>query len=159
MFGYGDSYYVYNNNRWYSSRSQNGRYDPIDDRAVPREFSNIPRNHWRNDPSQWQARRYGRMGGVRGTLQVSFRGNPRWTGIRGTRVSEIRQADRPDYDMFGYGGSYYVYSDSRWYSSHRRSGQFTEIDERSVPSAFTDIPRNHWRNYPAGWQDMNGDRR
>jgi hypothetical protein len=92
-------------------------------------------------------------------MQVSFGSSPRWNSIHGTRVREIRSADRPDYDMFGYDGSYYVYNNNRWYSSRQRTGEFTEIDERSLPSAFTDIPRDHWRNYPSGWQDSNGDRR
>ncbi len=158
MFGYGDSYYIYDNDRWYASRSTNGRFSAIDDRNVPQEFTNIPRSHWRNYPSSWQNHRDWRSGGPRATLHVSFSNKPRWTPIRGTRVTEIRQADRPDYDMFGYAGSYYIYRDSRWYTSHRRTGSFTEINARSVPGAFADIPRNHWRNYPSSWQNGNDNR-
>jgi hypothetical protein len=53
--------------------------------------------------------------------------------------------------MFNYAGVYYVYRDGRWYSSNRWSGEFSLIDDRSVPGAFSRIPRSHWRNYPTQW--------
>ena len=59
--------------------------------------------------------------------------------------------DRPDYDMFGYGGSYYVYSNDRWYTSRNWRGQFILIQTSSVPAELSRVPRNHWRNYPSQW--------
>jgi len=47
-------------------------------------------------------------------FQVTFGSRPHWTSVQGTRVQEIRQADRPDYDMFRYGGNYYAYNNNRW---------------------------------------------
>jgi len=151
VFAYGGSYYVYDNNRWYTSRQRNGEFTWIDDRDVPQEFTGIPRSHWRNDPSGWQSRRHRRPAGSSATLQINFGYAPHWTNVRGTSIREIRRGERPDYDIFGYGGSYYVYRDSRWYSSNRSSWEFNSIDDRSVPSAFSRIPRSHWRNYPTEW--------
>ena len=87
------------------------------------------------------------------TMQVTFGSNPRWSGIRGTRVQEIRGGNRPNYDMFRYGRSYYVYDNDRWYMSRRPSGQFTAIDERDVPREFSRVSRDHWHN--SGWMDRN----
>jgi frataxin-like iron-binding protein CyaY len=151
VFEYGGSYYAYDNDRWYSSRRDNGDFVAIDDASVPEQFTTIPRTHWRNDPSGWQARRHRGSDGSSASLQINFGSTPRWSGIRGTRVREIRGGNRPDYDMFSYGGSYYVYRDNRWYSSRRRTGQFNLIDDRSVPREFSRIPRSHWRSYPSGW--------
>ena len=90
------------------------------------------------------------------SFQVSFGTAPHWTGIPGTRVREIRQSDRPDYDMFQYGGRYYAYNNNQWYSSRRAQGQFTAIDEGRVPKQFSHVSRDHWHNYPSGWNDQNG---
>ena len=155
MFRYGRYYYVYNDNRWYRSRRSNGRFTWIDDRYVPSEFRRVPRGHWRNYPSAWDTRPNQGSGGTSMSLQVSFGSRPRWVGIQGTRVEEIPLAQRPGYDVFRYGGSYYAYNDNRWYSSNRESGNFTAIDDRSVPSDLSRVPRDHWRNYPSTWQGQN----
>jgi hypothetical protein len=97
--------------------------------------------------------------GTSAPLQISFRTTPHWVGIRGTRVMEIRQGERPDYDMFRYGGNYYVFNNNRWYMSHRVRGGFNTIDDRSVPRELSRVPREHWRNYPSGWAPENRDPR
>jgi hypothetical protein len=144
MFRYDGNYYAYNNNRWYTSRADRGEFTAIDDRSVPSELSRVPRDHWRNYPSGW-------AGGSSATLRVSFGTTPRWASISGTRVQEIRRADRPDYDMFRYDGNYYAYNNDRWYTSRADRGEFTAIDDRSVPGELSRVPRGHWRNYPSGW--------
>ena len=98
--------------------------------------------------------------GVSASLQVNFGSTPHWTSVRGTRVQVIRQGEqRPDYDMFRYGGSYYAYNNNHWYKSRRARGQYTMIDDRFVPREFSRVPRNHWHNYPSGWGDANGNQR
>jgi len=85
------------------------------------------------------------------SLRVTFGHQPRWVGVQGTQVREIRTADRPDYDMFRYGGRYYAYNNNHWYSSRRGNGRYRMIEDREVPMQITRVPREHWRNYPAGW--------
>jgi hypothetical protein len=65
------------------------------------------------------------------SLSVTFGHSPHWVGVRGTRVREIRTSDRPDYDMFSYGGSYYAYNNNHWYSSRRSRGNFRSKIARS----------------------------
>ena len=89
------------------------------------------------------------------SFQVTFGTAPHWDGIPGTRVREIRTAERPDYDMFQYGGNYYAYNNNHWYSSCHSSGQFREIESRRVPGALSKVPSEHWHNYPSGWGDKN----
>jgi hypothetical protein len=93
--------------------------------------------------------------GASASLQVTFGHSPHWVGVQGTRVREIRTTDRPNYDMFRYGRSYYVYNNNRWYSSRRSNGRFRAIDDRNVPTEISRVPRDHWHNYPSSWQDQN----
>lgn len=102
-----------------------------------------------------QARAQGDQDRGSTTLQVNFGSRPHWNGVRGTHVREVRSGERPDYDVFSYGGNYYAYSNNRWYKSRRQSGQYAAIDDQSVPKEFTRVPREHWRNYPTGWTDNN----
>lgn len=148
VFRYGSRYYAYNhmNGNWYVSRRYNGRYMLIDDRSVPRELRRVPRNRWRHYPAEWE-------GGYRGGsgssyFTVSFGSPPRWSWVRGTRVQVIPYSERPGYDVFRYDGTYYVYSNSVWYSSTRETGQFTRIEDRYVPDELYRVPRDQWRSYP-----------
>jgi hypothetical protein len=59
--------------------------------------------------------------------------------------------DRPGYDMFAYGGRYYVYSDGRWYTSRNWRGNFRLINRGAVPRELRRVPRQQWRNY--AWDD------
>jgi hypothetical protein len=155
MFRYGSYYYVYNNNRWYRSTQWRGRFILVDDRSIPSEFRRVPRNHWHSYPSAWEGPNDQGPGGTSAYLQVNFGTTPRWAGVQGTRVEEIPMAQRPGYDVFRYGGSYYAYNNNRWYSSSRETGNFAAIDDRSVPSDLRSVPREHWRNYPSAWQNQN----
>jgi hypothetical protein len=87
------------------------------------------------------------------SLQINFGTAPHWTSVSGTRVEMIPMAERPGYDVFRYGGSYYAYNNNRWYSSRQMNGQFDMIDDQYVPNELTMVPREHWRNYPSTWQD------
>jgi len=164
VFRYGRRYYAYNadNGRWYMSRRERGRYVMIEDRAVPRELRRVPRDSWRNYPTSWEDRngrghrqnwddRNGQGAGDR--LRVTFGANPRWSSVRGTRVEMISGGDRPDVDVLRYDKTYYAYTNSRWYSSSNASGDFVMIDDRSVPTEFSRVPRDQWRDYPATWQE------
>jgi hypothetical protein len=176
MFRLDNSYYVYNNSRWYTSNDWRGSFRYVDDSSVPSELSRVPREHWRQYPAEWQNRsdqgwqdrndrsmqdrsdrgwqdRRDRDSQASGTLQINFGRQPRWTTVRGTRVSMIRQGQRPDYDMFRYGNTYYVYSNDQWYMSRQWRGEFRAIDARMVPRQFAYVPRHHWRNYPQDWSD------
>jgi len=179
VFRYGRNYYAYNhvNGNWYMSRRDRGRYRLIDDRQVPRELRRVPRDHWRNYPTAWEDRGYDRgrddgygrgrddgydrgyqgSGNTSATFQVTFGSAPRWSNISGSRVQVIPYSERPNYDVFRYGGSYYVYNNDLWYSSTRESGQFTRIDDRSVPNELTSVPREHWRHYPPAWGNNGGN--
>ena len=185
MFRYGNRYYAYNSadSRWYSSRGYRGQFVMIDDRSVPRDLRRVPRNHWRNYPSSWDRndgrrdRGYGSRGyqgrgyqdrgdyqtsgGSAATLQVRFGSTPHWTGVSGTRVEVVPMGERPEYDVFRYGGTYYVYNSDHWYTSTRQDGQFTMISDQDVPTEFSRVPRQEWRHYPSTWdgRDNNGQGR
>jgi hypothetical protein len=40
--------------------------------------------------------------------------------------------------------------------SRRWNGQFIYVDDRSVPSELSRVPRDHWHNYPQVWADQYG---
>jgi hypothetical protein len=156
MFHYGSRYYVYANDRWYVSRRWHGRFVLLADRKVPAELRKVPREHWRRYPAAWEERHATAPAGPAATLRITFRTTPRWALVRGTHVDEIPMAERPAYDVFRCGGAYYAYSHDRWYMSHRESGDFTLIEDRAVPTELSKVPRDHWRTYPAAWQNPHG---
>lgn len=84
--------------------------------------------------------------------------NPQWEWVRGTRVMVIRAEDRPDYDMFRYNNSYYVYHDGSWYRSNHWRGEFRVMNARSVPTVFKQVPREYWVSYPTTWSERKGDK-
>ena len=89
------------------------------------------------------------------SLQISFGNAPHWTGIQGTLVSEMRDGERPGYDVFRYGGMYYAFNNEHWYRCRTQRGNYIMIDERSVPGEFSKVPRGHWKHYPAAWGNRN----
>ena len=157
MFRYGDRYYVYNDDRWYSSTNWRGDFAYIDDNVVPVEIHQVPRNYWRAYPARWSDnsrgndrgydRGYGRGNDDYATFQVSFGSRPRWVPVSGTQVRVIRTNQRPAYDMFQYRGRYYVYNDGRWYVSRNWRGNFQMTSVRSVPWELRKVPRRYWRDY------------
>jgi hypothetical protein len=92
-------------------------------------------------------------------FRVDLGRSPHWRHVRGTRVEEVYGDTRPDYDVYRYGGSYYVYDNNNWYMSHRQRGNYVQIDADRVPRDFRRVPRDHWRNYPSNWDNDNGYRR
>ena len=60
------------------------------------------------------------------------------------------------YDMFRYGGFFYVADDGYWYRAHSYRGPFVAVDARYVPHPIYSVPPGHWRhdwrnNEDAGW--------
>lgn len=92
---------------------------------------------------------------VSASLQVNLGESRHWSQVRGTQVRELRQDERPGYDMFRYGGRYYAYNNNQWYSSRHGSGSYGRIDERTVPSEISRVPQDHWREYPSSWPARN----
>jgi len=99
---------------------------------------------------------YQGSGGSSVSFQVRLGSAPRWTNVSGTHVQVIREAQRPDYDMFRYSNNYYVYNNDRWYRSRQSQGQFMMIDNREIPSELYRVPSHQWRSYPSEWQGSNG---
>jgi penicillin-binding protein 2A len=91
------------------------------------------------------------------TLSVSFGSTPQWTYVPNTRVEQVAIAQRPSYDVFRYGGSYYAYSNDTWYRSSQQTGTYAMIAVQSVPSEIGNVPPANWRNYPANWRNGDGN--
>lgn len=54
------------------------------------------------------------------------------------------------YDMFRYGGAWFVYSGGYWYRSSTSRGPFAVVDVRYVPPPVLEVPPGHWKNHPHG---------
>lgn len=89
--------------------------------------------------------------------RVVFQGQPRWMSVPGTNVQMISGGQRPAYDLFKMGSTYYIYDSGYWYRSNRWDGTYTTIDQRSVPANFMNVSREYWRNYPATWANQTGN--
>jgi hypothetical protein len=110
-------------------------------------------------PAQAQNRTYNnqRRYAVPAPPSVTFQRQPRWTNVPGTNVRMINSQDRPAYDMFRMGSSYYIYDNNYWYRSNRWNGTYTAINQDAVPVEFNSVPREYWRSYPADWANQNGN--
>lgn len=53
MFRLGSKFYLEVDGYWYRSNRWNGPYAAIDQRSIPNEFSNVPRQYWRSYPANW----------------------------------------------------------------------------------------------------------
>jgi len=91
-------------------------------------------------------------GTIRARIFFNTRVHPRWESVPGTRVSIIREDERPDFDTFRYGNTYYVYDGGNWYRASRLNDRFTVIDARDVPEDLSRVPRDRWHNYPSTWE-------
>jgi len=164
LFRLGSTYYIYNSGYWYSSNRWDGAFTAIDQRSVPADFMNVPRAYW-NDYT-WASQtgngnnnynngnnNYYNRGPNQAPMSPSadFRRQPRWMRVQGTNVMMTSAQQRPAYDLFKLGSTFYIYDNGYWYSSNRWNGSFTAINQRSVPADFMNVPRAYWRNYPEAW--------
>ncbi len=79
-------------------------------------------------------------------------------------VSGVMVLDEPDpgYDMFRYGGYYWVQSDGYWYRCDRYDGSFVVVDAREVPRHVYRVSAERWHHHPEGGPprlSTNGDER
>ena len=55
-----------------------------------------------------------------------------------------------DYDVFRYGGYYWVFSDGYWYRARYWRGPFFVVRPSYVPARFYRVPSSHWKHHPNG---------
>ena len=79
--------------------------------------------------------------------RVVFVERPDVVIVPGTSVYVV---ENTDYDVFQYGGSYYLSSGGYWYRSRSYNQPFAVVDVRSVPSAVLTVPSGNWRHHPRG---------
>jgi len=72
---------------------------------------------------------------------------PEFVVVPGTLVYTIGNVD---YDIFRYGGRYYLYNDGYWYRARRSSGPYVVVDVRSVPESILRVPPGRWKHHPHG---------
>jgi len=99
------------------------------------------------------------LGGRTRSGMYVFRRAPQMRLVAGTNVYVVdRNRYDVSYDAFRLGNRYYVYNDGQWYWANTWRGPFVMIDDRRVPMAFRDVPRQYWHSYPSGWM-RTGDNR
>ncbi len=176
LFRVNDRFYVYNNGTWFVSDTPEGTYSYMEPRFVPVEIRRVPQNYWYSYPTDWSAydrsdintydndrtydrdrdrdrtRDYDRGVTVPTTFRIDMRYHPHFNYVSGTNVEEISGRYRPmDYDVFRYHHRYFVYSDGEWFTARHWNDTFMRIDPGAVPAELAQVPRSHWRNYPADW--------
>jgi len=67
--------------------------------------------------------------------------------------TQVYYAPEPDYDLYRYGGWWYVNSNGYWYRSHSYNGPFGPVVYESVPHAIIAIPGSYHHHpiHPANW--------
>ncbi len=64
-----------------------------------------------------------------------------------TNVSYLR--DESDYDLYQYGGSWYLMDGGNWYRARSWRGPFVYIARSTVPEAVLTIPAGYRKNWVA----------
>ncbi len=77
-----------------------------------------------------------------------FHEDPECDYVPSTRVYVVENPY--DYDMFRYGGYYYVCDDGYWFRAHSYRGPFVVVDARHVPRPVYYVPEGRWKHY---WRD------
>lgn len=136
MYRSGSWYYLEDNGTWYRSGSWNGPYAMVEMGSVPRVVYMTNRN--------------GYNGGINpgGTLYGSapvVRTHPRWRYNR-DRVYVAVNADR-DYDMYRFGGWYYLNSNGTWYRASHWNGPYAAIAQSSVPEVVFTVTNSNGRDW------------
>lgn len=173
LFRVNGRYYVYSGGDWYVSDVPTGTFSYMEPRFVPSELRTVPQRYWTTYPEEWMNndrdndRYYDRDDdrdndsyydrndrddyGPSATFRFDMRRRPHWTYVSGTSVEELSGPYRPSYDAFRYHHMYYVYANGQWYMGRHFDEPLARIDFAAVPSALAQVPRSHWRSYPATW--------
>lgn len=181
IFRVNGRYYVYSGGDWYVSDVPTGTFSYMEPRFVPNDLRRVPQTYWYSYPSDWvvtndrrdvndryydsnpdndRDRSYDRDRyydndrddyGASATFRFDMRRRPRWTYVSNTSVEELSGPYRPSYDAFRYHHMYYVYTNGTWYMGRHFDEPLARIDFSAVPSALAQVPRSHWRSYPASW--------
>lgn len=88
--------------------------------------------------------------GVPAPPTIVFRQQPHWVQVPQSRVYVVERYERPAYDMFRFGGFYFIFSDGYWYRSRRYDGPFVYVQESYVPQPIFTVPVAEWRSLPPG---------
>ena len=83
--------------------------------------------------------------GIPAPPAVVFHSEPEVVVVPHSRVYYVPSAT--DYDMYRYGGYWYVNRDGYWYRSTAYNGPFTTVEYRRLPHQIVAVPR-HYRHHP-----------
>jgi hypothetical protein len=88
--------------------------------------------------------------GIPAPPAVVFESEPPVVLVPGTQVYYLAN---PDYDLYRYGGYYYVNRDGYWYRSRGYRGPFAHVEYDRVPRQIVVVPENfhHYPVHPSDW--------
>ncbi|MGE5175360.1 MAG: hypothetical protein ACM3JJ_03215, partial [Hyphomicrobiales bacterium] len=81
--------------------------------------------------------------------RLVFHARPHYDVVRGVYIVDHDAYDA-DCDVFGYGGSWYAYSDGYWYRARSYDGPYAVIRVSSVPDRIFEVPEGRWKHHPHG---------
>ncbi len=81
--------------------------------------------------------------------RVELNAEPRLVLIGQTRVQAVADGNF-EWDLFRYGGAWYLYARGYWYRSATNAGPYRVVDVRVVPTVVLRVPPERWRNHPNG---------
>jgi hypothetical protein len=89
-----------------------------------------------------------RIGDAPPPPRIVFASAPRLVVVPGTAVYYV--SDDCDYDIFRYGGYWFVFHDGWWYRSGRHGGPYRVVETRYVPRMVAGVPSKYWRHPHGG---------
>jgi hypothetical protein len=175
MYRYGSSYYMTNDGYWYRSGSPRGRFVVVD--RVPRTvyvaFGGGTSDRYYDDDDRYDNRydndRYYSDRSYEDDYRyapraprVYFSDEPRFYMIPETRVYWVQNMSPGSYDLYRYGGNYYMYNDGYWYRSTALRGSYRVVSTRIVPRPvmvsidYRSHSGRHDRGLHRGWRNRGG---
>ena len=133
LYRSGSWYYLEDNGTWFRASSWNGPYAMIEMNSIPRTVYTAWRSGSNNNNND-------------ATPVVRMR--PRWRWMPRERVYVAVNGNR-DYDMYRFGGWYYINDNDNWYRANSWNGPYVLIQDRSVPRAVFSV--TNWRD--RDWRD------
>jgi hypothetical protein len=81
--------------------------------------------------------------------RVILSDEPRIVAVGHTKVAVVDDKVF-EWDLFRYGGSWFLYSNGFWYRAASPRGPYRAVDVRVVPTVVLRVPPERWRNHPHG---------
>jgi hypothetical protein len=130
-YRYNGSFYLSSGRWWYRSDDVRGPYYSVGRAAVPQQVT-MAVDYRTRYGDQWAYRNSRDYRSITGAPVVVFQERPRFVRVPNSNV-EYCVNQRGDYELYRYGGDYYINNNGTWYRSDYLRGPYRVSRSRRMP--------------------------